>query len=188
MHKVSKGHFGYLKYKKKVQFLKSFLVLLSILLLLGVGLWETKSIKNWFTIVAVVTALPFANFLVVWLALLPHHGRSREEYEQVAALAGDGLLNCELVVTSREKAMPLPYAIVHASGIYAYTDQKNADLNKISEYIKTMEKSNGYEVHVKVFGNFNQFLKRLKELLAESRDEVPEDQLKVEGVLRAISM
>ena len=41
---------------------------------------------------------------------------------------------------------------------------------------------------MKVFGNFNQFLKRLKELPAESRDEVPEDQLKVEGVLRAISM
>ena len=188
MRRVPKGHFGYLKYKKKAQLLKSMLVLLSIIVLIVVGLLETKSIKNWFTIVAVVTALPFANFLVVWFALLPHKGRSPEEYEKVKAAAGDGLLSCELVVTSRDKAMPLAYAFVHSSGIYAYTAQENADLNRIAEHIRSIEEGNGFSVHVKVFGNLNQFLRRLKELSPESRETCPDDELRVEGVLRAISI
>ncbi len=187
--KITKGHYGYIRRRKKNLSIKVGILAAGIIGLLMLGYVTLGTKNNWLTIVAILTVLPTANLAVVLAALLPYKGRPMEEYQQVTALTGDGVLDTELVITSKtDKAMELNYAYFHEEGIYCYTINKKMDVKKTEGYLKTMLKNNGVSGEVKIFTDWRGFLKRLKTLPPSSRKTCDEILLKQEGVFRAISL
>lgn len=53
------------------------------------------------TVVAMVSVIPMVNQLVILIALWKYQPCPDKEYEQVASIVGKGILDTELVITSK---------------------------------------------------------------------------------------
>ena len=189
MFRVRKGSYGYLARRKKQLMAHVGLVLAGIIILIVLGIWSTGTRKNLLTVVAAVSVLPLANELVVLIAVWKYHSRPKEEYDQVRELVGNGLLNTELVITSRtDKSMEISYAYVHEKGIFCYSADKSLDVKKAADYISGFMKQNNLKTEVFVIREWKQFLNRLRELEPEDRNTCDEQLLRAEGVIRAIAV
>lgn len=189
VRKTQKGHYGYIRARKRTLLIRTIILFLGVIILLAMGLALTHTKKNLLTVAAIVSVLPAANQAVVLFALLPYHGREKDEYESVREIVPNGVLDTELVLTSKnDKSMPIDYAYVHPTGLYCFSFDSKLDIPKTQQYIQTMMKANHLNTHVKVFRDFKQFKKRLRELEPIDRNTCEEKLLKIEGVLRAISI
>ena len=65
MNKKNKGDFGYLNYKKKLNFIIAAVALLIIIAVFTTGLIIFKSRNNYMTLVATVLVLPWAKLASV---------------------------------------------------------------------------------------------------------------------------
>lgn len=190
MKRITKGHYGYLKYKKKIELVKLGVILMGIVILLVAGYMGTHTRKNLLTVAAVVSVLPLANIAVPIVAMWPFHGRPQEEYEEVHKAVGNGLLNTELVITAHnEKPFGVDYVYIHPDGVFCYSSQKNLKVDALTKHLKTMIEGN--ELHtptVHVFQNYKKFLRRVGALSSVNRGDCEEDLLRIEGVIRALSI
>lgn len=189
MKRNTKGHHGYIRARKRNLSIMVGILTAGIIGLVLLGYFTLGTKNNWLTIVAILSVLPTANLAVVLFALLPYKGRPKEEYEQVEAIVGEGVLDTELVITSKtDKNMEINYAYFHESGIFCYTINKNMNVKRTEEYLKTMLKNNEVAFDVKVFTDWKAFLRRLRSLEPSSRKTCDEKLLQMEGVFRAISL
>ena len=189
MKNITKGHYGYIGKRKKRLLLQALILFAGMAGFIALGYIITGSNKNLFTLVAVMTAIPMVMQVVQLIALSKYHSRPEEEYRQVRALAGSGLLNTDLVIANKDGASyDIGYAYVHRDGIILYCANEKTDTAKTEEYIRNFLRLNGCDAPVTVLTDVRVFMKRLKTLSPEDRADVPEELLKQEGVLRAISM
>lgn len=165
------------------------LVAVGIVILLVLGYVSTKTRKNLLTVVAILSVLPMANQLVVLIAVWNYKSRPQEEYKQVASIIGNGLLDTELIITSKtDKAMEINYAYVHEKGIFCYSANKKLDTKRAEEYIKSYLEANDLHADIFFIREWKQYLKRLSGLEPVDRATCGEDLLRKEGVLRAIAI
>ena len=189
MFRTRKGSYGYLKRRKKQLMFHVGLVLAGMAILIALGIYSTGTRKNLLTIVAVVSALPLANELVVLIAIWPYTSRPREEYDKVREITGNGVLDTELIITSKtDKAIEVNYAYVHEKGVFCFTADKKTDHAKAAEYIESFLEKNDLKADVFFMRDWKKFVSRIKELSPEDRNTCDESLLRIEGVLRAISI
>ncbi len=187
--KITKGHYGYIAARKKRLLLQALILFIGMAGFIVLGYIITKSNKNLLTLAAVMTAVPMVMQIVQLIAISRYHSRPEEEYLQVKELAGNGLLNTDLVIANKDgPSYDIGYAYVHSGGIVLYCANEKLDIGKTEEYIRNFLRLNGCDAPVQIITDIRVFMKRLKSLPPEDRENVPEELLKQEGVLRAISM
>ena len=112
MFRIKKGHHGYIKRKKRLLLGEVLGLLIGIIGLVVIGVVTTGSRKNLLTVVAMVSVIPMVNQLVILIALWKYQPCPDKEYEQVASIVGKGILDTELVITSKtDKSFLLDYAL-----------------------------------------------------------------------------
>lgn len=189
MFRLQKGHHGYIKRKKRRLLEEILLLLAGIIGLLVIGIAATGSRKNLLTVAAMVTVIPMVNQLVVLIALWKFQSRPEQEYEQVAAAAGKGVLDTELVITSKtDKAFLLDYACIHEKGVICYCSDKTVSSQKVEDYIQSFMKANNLKTEVFLIRDWKNFLNRIRGLEAWDRASCDEKLLRIEGVLRGIAI
>lgn len=190
MKRVTKGHYGYLSYKKKIEIVKMLVILLGIVILLVAGYVTTHTRKNLLTVAAVVSVLPLANLLVPFLVILPFKGRPKEEYEEIKKTVGNGLLNTELVITAHnEKPFGVDYIYIHPDGVFCYSSQENLKADALKKHLKTMIE--GHDLNtpiIYVSQNYKKYQRKLASLSPVNREDCDEDLLRIEGVIRALAI
>ena len=102
MFRIKKGHHGYIKRKKRLLLGEVLGLLIGIIGLVVIGVVTTGSRKNLLTVVAMVSVIPMVNQLVILIALWKYQPCPDKEYEQVASIVGKGILDTELVITSKQ--------------------------------------------------------------------------------------
>ena len=189
MFRVRKGHHGYIKRKKRLLMTEIAALLVGIIGLVVIGIVATGSRKNLLTVVAMVSVIPMVNQFVILVALWKYQPRPDQEYEQVASLVGKGILDTELVITSKtDKSFLLDYACIHEKGVFCYCSDKNVSEKKAAEYIKGFMKNNNLKTDVFVIRDWKNYLNRIRELEAWDRSTCDEKLLRIEGVLRGIAI
>lgn len=189
MFDLKKGHYGYLRRKKKRLMLQVGVILFGIIVLLVMGYISTKTRKNLLTIVAVVSVLPLANLLVVLIAVWKYQSRPKDEYDAVVAAVGNGILDTELIMTSKtEKAMEINYVYIHERGVFCYSADKKLDAKKAEAYMQDYLKQNDLETTVFLIKDWKNYMNRLKTLEPEDRKTCDETLLRIEGVLRNLAI
>lgn len=189
MRRVKKGHYGYFSYRRNVQFLKAACVLLGIIGLLVIGWITTKSRRNGMTIAAIVSVLPFANVLVVGIALLPFHSRPEAEEAAIRGMIGEGVYSTELALTRKnERTIRLDYLYVHPKGVFCFTGDAALDESDAQQYIRKVLRESGFSHKVQVTKNLQTFQRWVTKLEPVSRKDCEEDLLRIEGILYAISL
>ncbi len=189
MFDLKKGHYGYLSRRKKRLAWEVGVIVFGIIVLIALGVYSTGNRKNLLTVAAAVSALPLANQLVVLVAAFKYHERPKDEYDKVAEIVGNGLLNTELIITSKtDKAIEINYAYIHEKGVFCYSVNKALDAKKTEEYIGSFLKANQLPADVFLMKDWKNFLKRLAELEPVDRKTCDEKLLRIEGVLRGIAI
>lgn len=165
-----KGSHGYLRYKKKTEALKSVLMLLAVLAIFLAGYFTTKTRMNYFTLIAVLGALPACKQLVSLIMFLRTVPMRDDDYEQLSAVSRSPYLLYECVVTSYEKVLPLDAVLVHKSGIFAYTSKK-IDVKFAEQNLRKMLETHVMpSAGVRVFTTLKPFLERVREEAALDTD------------------
>ena len=189
MFRLNKGHYGYLNRRKKQLMIQVGVILFGIIVLVVLGYFSTKTRKNLLTVAAVVSALPLANQLVVLIAVWKYRSRPKDEYEELSALVGNGILDTELIMTSKnDRAMEINYAYVHEKGLFCYSGDKKLETKKVEEYISQYLDANGLKADVFLIKDWKNYRNRLSSLSPVDRKTCDEKLLKIEGVLRNLAI
>lgn len=162
---IKKGMPGYIRSQKKKRILITiFLFGISIAIFLT-GYLTTHTRNNLLTIVAVLGCLPAARSAVGMILLLPYRSFNQEKVREIESAAPQSCVIYDLVLTSSEKVMPVDVILVSRHLVCGYASRSKPALSEIESYLHQIFKNSHYDkVTVKIFSDYNLFLKRAAEI------------------------
>ncbi len=163
--KIKKGQAGYLSARKKslqVQVLLGFGIVGALLLM---GYLKTHSRTSLFTVLAVLGCLPSAKALTEWIAVLPYPTVDVKLMEEIREKSSLFTTAYDLVITSREKIMPVDAIVISNHTVFGYAHNPKTDTETAAKHIKNILAENHYtKVTVKIFSEYVPFLSRVEGL------------------------
>lgn len=164
MKKTKKGQYGYIKYQKKIEIVKTIFMILLSVGVYRIGIYSTGSNENLLTFVAVLGCLPMAKFCVNAIMFSRAKGCSKELHER---LMNENLnpLYFDLYFTSAKSNFQVSALEYKKKSLIMISEDEKIDVTKAEEHIKTVLANCGYSgVTVKLFIEPEKFVQRLKEL------------------------
>lgn len=171
MRHVYKGQFEYIKRKKQQRLIICLIFAAVILGILAAGYLITKTRENIFTVVAVLTVLPAAKFVVSFCMLLPYRSQVREKYDIVCRAAKDAIVCTDMLISTEKKILPTDFVVIRDGNVCGYSSHPKFDAGYAKEYLTAMYKRNGVKPNIKLFTDEKKFLQRVSELSAMEIDE-----------------
>lgn len=187
MKRVQKGTPGYMNYKKKVEIIRTVIYFGIVAAIFLLGYSQTHTRMNVLTVVAVLGCLPSSKALVGVLSRLPYPSIEEEKAEKIAELTPHLTVGYDMLITSREKIMPVDCAVVFKETVIGYTHSKKVNLEETARYIKSILTENHFsDTTVKIVNNYQTFLTRIEGLDSQMAEEKEETPGKEEEILRLI--
>lgn len=190
--KVEKGVPGYLDAQKKIEMMKAAAAFALVLAVLILGIIETGTRLNLLTLVAVLGCLPASKILVGVITRYPHHSIDPKKAAEIEAKAEHLTTAYDMVVTSREKIMPIDAVVISDNTICGCTGSKKVDTGYASEHIKSILRQNHYDkVSVKIFADYTAFISRVEgmnSIAAVERKETKEKEERLKRLILNISL
>ena len=170
MKKVKKGTPGYLDYKKKIEIIRAFIYFGIVAAIFLLGYFQTGTRLNLLTVVAVLGCLPAAKVLVGVITRFPYRSIDKDRAEEIAEKTGHLTVCYDMVITSREKIMPVDCIVISGNNIFGYTHYEKVDLNVLAAHIKEILRQNQYTgLSVRILNEYKPFITR-----AEGLDRIAE--------------
>ena len=165
MKRIEKGTPGYLDYKKKVEIIRTVIYFLLVAAIFTLGYVQTKTRSNLLTVVAILGCLPAAKALVGVITRFPYASVDQKLVHEVDTKAPPTTRVYDLVLTTREKIMPVECVVISNGTVFGYTDSKKVDLNVLSKHIRDMMTQNRLSYStVKFYQDYKVFLSRIEGL------------------------
>lgn len=163
--KVIKGCPGYLREQKKKEIIKAIIAFGLVAAILIVGIVTTGSRLNWFTLIAILGCLPAAKVLVGVISRFPYQSIDSSYVEEIEKCTDCLTVAYDMIITSREKIMPLSCVVVADDNVIGYTNSEKVDLEYLAKHIKQILGQNNYgNVSVKIFKEYKKFVTRAEGL------------------------
>lgn len=159
--KIEKGRPGYLK-ARKIRLIciaaAEFAVIIALLIL---GYVQTGTKLNLLTVVAILGCLPACKVLVGLIAIFPYRTISPDRAEEIQKEAPLLATAFDLVITSREKIMPVEALVISENTVCGYAPNKKTDPEIAARHMKNiLEENRLTKITVKVFHDYTPFLTR----------------------------
>ena len=122
MAKVNKGEFGYIRFHKKTQGIKTAVLFLIPLALFLIGYITTKTKENYFTLIAILGCLPACKEMVNVLVFFKYHSISEKLFEELSRHTAGMESVYELILTTYDITCPVSCAVISGNEIAAYTE------------------------------------------------------------------
>ncbi len=170
-HKIQKGMFGYLSYKKKTSAVMTISMFAISLALFIAGYVTTKTNANLLTVVAVLGCLPASKSAVSMIMFLKAKGGTVEDKEVIEGAIGslDGYY--DLYFTGYSKNFPTNHLVVTQNSIIVYSSDSKITEKEFNEHMKSLlNKERIHDITVKLFTDRDKYIQRLKELNASEAD------------------
>lgn len=163
--KMKKGQAGYISAQKRKLGLQTLLEFGVVVLLLIIGYVITHTKMNLFTLVAVLGCLPASKMLVEFIAIFPYKTIDKAVAEEIEEKAPLLTTAYDLVITSKDKIMPVDAVVISNHTVFGYARNPKTDPAEAAEYIKSILAENHYsKMTVKVFSEYVPFLSRVEGL------------------------
>ena len=192
MKKCEKGTPGYLEYKKKVEIIRTVVYFLLVAAVYLLGYSQTHTNKNLLTVVAVVGCLPACKALVGVITRLPYPSIDPKRAEEVRALSPHMTSVFDLVVTSRDKIMPIDELVISGKKVFGHLTGKKADPQYTEKHIRSILLDNHFkDVSVKMYPDYKKFLSRiegLENIAAVEKENTAEYEAKIRHLIQLISL
>lgn len=192
MKKVQKGTPGYLDYKKKVEIIRTVIYFGIVAAIFFLGYSQTHTRLNLLTVVAVLGCLPAAKALVGVIARFPYSSIDRKTAEEIDTKASNLTTCYDMVITSRDKIMPVDCIVISGHNVYGYTSSKKVNPDELSKHIKSILAENHFTgLTVKVLSQYTAFLARvegLNNIAAVEKEDTKGKEKAIRGIILNISM
>ena len=192
MTKVIKGEPGYLDYKKKAEIIRTviYFVLVAAIFILGYSQAHTR--LNLMTVVAVLGCLPASKALVGVITRFPYPSIAVIRADEIKAKTGNITAVYDMIITSREKVMPVDCIVISGNTIFGYTNSEKVDVKYAAAHIKSILNQNHFpDVSVKILNYYTAFLARaegLNSIAAVEKGDTKEIERQIKQVILNISM
>ena len=170
MFKTKKGTFGYIARQRKIEIIKTVIMLALSFALYNIGVYSTGSNKNLLTLVAVLGCLPMAKFCVNAIMFMKAKGCSVELRDKMIArgLTPDFY---DLYFTAFKKNYQASALIYKRKNLIVMSEDPKVDAAEGEEHLRTVLKNAGVaDATVKIFIDADKFMDRLSELQALEDD------------------
>lgn len=192
MKRTEKGTPGYLDYKRKVEMIRTIVYFGIVAAIILLGYIQTGTKLNLLTVVGVVGCLPSSKALVGVIARFPYRSISPDKAKEIAAKTTRLTVCYDLILTSREKIMPVECLVISGHHIYGYAPSVKVKPDDVSRHIRAMLEENKYSgMTIKVLEKYNAFLARAEGLdrIAEvEQEDTKETELNIRNILLNVSM
>ena len=162
---MNKGDYGYLKSFKKRRLLFTILIIAAMAIVIGIGLWLNKGdIKNIYTVIGILFALPLARTLSGLLVVMPMKMMEKEVQEELLqklSHAGSDQFLWDLALSSQDKVRHFPCLIWSDHHVVAWYEGKDEGSQT---YLTNIMKNNCHRVAVEVYDKKESFLKAAKKV------------------------
>lgn len=190
--KIEKGQPGYIKAQKKkllIFTLAEFAVVAALLIL---GYTQTGRKENLLTVVAVVGCLPACKMLVELITVTPYKTIEPDKYKELQEKASLLTTAYDMIVTSKEKAMPVDAVVISGNTVCGYASNPKTDETKAAMHIKEILRQNHFEkVTVKIFRDYGAFIARaegMNSIASIDRPDSKRQEEKIKKIILNISM
>ncbi|MCI2048465.1 MAG: hypothetical protein LKJ76_01955 [Lachnospiraceae bacterium] len=189
MKMLKKGQYGYISNRRVWKIL-----LLVVLLAADLAMFETArayfgTVKNLFSIFAVLICLPIAKSAVSMIMFLKARGCSEGAHEQIEKHIGELEGDYDLYMTSYTRDFQISHITAACHNVAAFSETDRGDGKAGEEHIRKMLEQNGMKGYeVKIFYNLHKYLERLDSLNQLSKAAGKEDLTKEFDLFRSISI
>lgn len=165
MKKVDKGKFGYLDYKKRIEIIRTAVYFALVAAIFFIGYSQTHTRLNLLTVVAVFGCLPASKALVGVITRFPYPSIPAVRAEEILLRTGHITVIFDMILTSREKIMPIECFVISGKNVFGYTGSDKVDLKYAAGHVKNILGQNQIgDVSVKLLNNYTAFLARVEGL------------------------
>ncbi len=170
--KLTKGEYGYITYRKKVQLIKVAVGIILVAAVLITGIVTTGSKNNLLTIGSILLVLPTANFLVNLIAMLPFKKLDEGSYDEFMEASKGKITSCDMIVTANQKLVPIQLAVIYKNGIVAYTNSKKINRKEAEENMNKLLKNIGCSATIRILNEWKPFIRQVQSIeLPENEEE-----------------
>lgn len=192
MKKIIKGNPGYLDYKKKVEIIRTIIYFALVAAVFFLGYSQAHTKKNLLTIVAILGCLPASKALVGVITRFPYSSIASIRAEEIKDKTGYITAIYDMIITSREKVMPMDCIVISGNTIFGYTNSEKVDVKYAASHIRGILNQNQFpDVSVKILNNYTAFLARaegLNSIAAVEKSDTKELEEQMAHVILNISM
>ena len=192
MNKVIKGDPGYLDYKKKVEIIRTVIYFALVAAVFFLGYSQAHTRLNLMTVVAVLGCLPASKSLVGVITRFPYPSIAVIRADEIKGKTGNITAVYDMIITSREKVMPVDCIVISGNTIFGYTNSEKVDVKYAATHIKSILNQNHFpDVSVKILNNYTAFLARaegLNSIAAVEKGDTKEMEKQIKQVILNISM
>lgn len=187
MKKVNQGRPGYLHYKRKFEILRTVIYFGIVAVIFLCGYIATKTRLNMMTVFAVLGCLPSSKALVGVIARFPYHSIEPLRAKEIEAQAEKLTVIYDMIITSRDKVMPVDCIVISENTVFGYTSSQKVDLQYTANHIKNILKENHIEdVSVRLLNQYTAFLTKIEELNSIEKVEQEETKAQEEKIANLI--
>jgi len=176
-----KGQLGYINNRKLARGLTVGIGIAAMLAIFLTGYISTGTRNNILTVASILTALPVAKYIVLLIMVLPYHSEPQELHDKVVDAAGENSqVLAEMIMTSKEKVMPVDYLVVKESHVMGYTSYKKCDIPFAEKFITENMQVNGHKVAVKIWDDEKKFISKIASM---GNKEIEEDKMNKDAAI-----
>ena len=149
-----------------------------------IGFFVFHNIKNILMIPALLMVVPLANYVASFAAMARFRTGSEEQYSMLAHFYEQGMLMSDLVfVTDDGQRYMVDYAVVYRGGIVGYTSNAGWRPNIVESHVNALLKKRGVPMLLKIYNDFDEFLKRIDGVTPPSEDDARNIELARETII-----
>ena len=186
-NKYKKGEYGYMDSYKKSRLIISLIFAAMISFIVITMLFMFGSTQRIMVIFAILLVLPFSKFLIGYIMCSTFKPLSKERYEKLSGETKEATGNMlyDVVITRTEGMKFYQSMYICNSRIYAFTDDKRFSDNKKSyeTWIKECINGTKFDYTIKVFSDFDEYIKKVNSVSAANDKIVKIDKHIVERIL-----
>ncbi len=169
MKKVKKCEFGYIKYQRVVEIIKTLVMLGLCIATYYIGYLTTKSNKNLLTFVAILGVLPMARCAVNAVLFIKAKGCSREAFDKLSA-AGLKVTLFDMYMTQYKNSFAFSACVYGKDSLIFFTEDEALDENLAKEHVDTVLSNASLEnITVKIFKDIDKFIERGLQMNVDSQ-------------------
>ena len=158
-----KGVYGDRARAKRQTLLLALGILAFIIIMFVTGLVRTGTRKNIFTLMAILSVLPFAKFASILSTLLPYKSMPEKEADRLMRAAGEAAVVCDVVFATNKTVFPIDCALIEEGRILVYSPVKDKKLKLLEDSLKTFFKDQGYKhFAVVIDSEFDRYFERFE--------------------------
>lgn len=192
MKKIQKGTPGYLNYKLKVEIIRTSVYFGIVAAIFLLGYFQTGTRLNMLTLVAVLGCLPSSKALVGVITRFPYKSFDMQRVKDIEQKTARLTVCYDMVITSREKIMPLDCAVISGHHIFGYTHYNKVDVKTLSSHITSILHENNIDgISVRILNEYKPFITRAEGLnnIAEvEKEDTKATEEKIRSILLCLSM